>query len=263
MDFDNTRGPFKVLVFSKTSGFRHKSIPAGISGLRRLAESSRRAESACPPFAVEASEDARLFTEESLSEYRVVVLLNSSGEFLDNEQLEALKRFVRSGGGVVGIHCASTGMPSGTAESVVDGDGWYGRMIGAAFTEHPVPQHGVIRAQAAAHPIVSRGLDGDGQGLRLMTASAGPGCYERRWFDEWYNFSANPRAANGVDVLLVVDEASYEGGTLGSDHPVMWCHEFEGGRSFYTALGHFDAAYEDDMFMGHVLNGILWTAGLV
>lgn len=256
--------PLKVLVFSKTSAFRHECIPAGIRALQRLAEESQKSGSTCPSFVVENSEDATLFTPYNLAEYRVLVLLNVSGEFLNTLQLEALKTFVHSGGGVVGIHCASTGMPSQDPDSV-DKDGWYSKMLGAFFTEHPEPQEGLIRVEDTVHPIVVRGLHGDGCGLQKMTESGeGNGkAFERKWFDEWYNFKDHPRTAHQVHVLLTVDEGSYHGGALGADHPLIWCQEFEGGRSFYTALGHFDEAYEEEMFMGQVLGGILWTAKLI
>lgn len=83
---------------------------------------------------------------------------------------------------------------------------------------------------------------------------------QMKWFDEWYNFKANPRSRNGVHVLMSVRETSYKGGAMGEDHPIAWCQDFDGGRSFYTALGHFDEAYADSFFVTHILNGIFWVA---
>jgi len=243
---------FQVLVFSKTVDYRHDSIPAGIEGLRRLAADSMSSSVSPAPFTVTASEDAGLFTEAGLAQYRVIVLCQNSGDFLDADQLAALKGFVRGGGGVVGIHCAAFGMPTRD----VDTEGWYGRLIGAQFSDHPEPQTGIVRVVDPGHTLVARG-----SGLKAMKATA-DATYTWACFDEWYNFTADPRD-NGIHVLLAVDETSYQGGKHGSDHPIAWCQEFEGSRSFYTALGHFDAAYADETFMAHVLNGILWTARLI
>lgn len=220
----NDEETFRIFVFSKTAGYRHDSIPAGVESLRQLADTTKL-------FTVEASEDASLINSEALSQFKVVVFLSTSGEFLTTEQLNALKAFTTKGGGFVGIHCASEGMRS---------DPWYGQLVGSYFTDHPKPQHGVVKVENKDHVIVS----------------GFPPKFN--WHDEWYNFEWNPR--NNVTVLLSIDESGYEGGTMGNDHPLAWCREFEGGRSFYTSLGHFDEAFQDEAFMKHLLNGILWTA---
>ncbi|KAI5865206.1 glycosyl hydrolase [Durotheca rogersii] len=214
---------FAVLIFSKTAGYRHESIAAGIEAIQRLGTSSGA-------FTVDASEDAFLINAENLSRYAVVIFLQTSGNFLDGEQLAGLQAYVRSGGGFVGIHCAAAAM---------EREPWYGELIGAVFTDHPEPQAGVVDVESRDHTIVS--------GL--------PENWE--WYDEWYNFSKNPRAK--VTVLLSIDETTYQGGKLGDDHPLAWCREFDGGRSFYTSLGHFRDAYKDRRFMSHILNGILWA----
>ncbi|KAI3391152.1 hypothetical protein diail_7819 [Diaporthe ilicicola] len=239
---------FSVLVFSRTDGYRHDSIPAGIAALNELALSSHDSP---VPFNVDATEDAIVFNTATLAQYRVIVFLQASGEFFDNEiQLDALKHFVRSGGGVVGVHCASTGLPSSE---------WYGHLIGGVFTHHPEPQNGTVVVEDPGHPILSHGAAVRGSATKLPLS--GP-TLEFDWHDEWYNFAANPRTQDGVHVLLTVKEKSYTGGNMGADHPIAWCHEFDGGRAFYTALGHFDEAYQDLQFMGQLHNGIIWAAGL-
>lgn len=191
------------------------------------------------PFSVHATEDAIVFNPSTLAQYRVIVFLQSSGEFFTNDlQLSALKEFVHSGGGVVGIHCASTGLPSSK---------WFGRLVGAVFTDHPEPQDGTVIIEDPRHPITSSG-------------SSLLGATHLEWFDEWYNFETNPKRENAVRVLMSVRETSYTGGTMGEEHPVAWCQEFEGGRSFYTALGHFEEAFSNTWFMNQILNGILWAA---
>lgn len=239
---------FSVLVFSRTNGYRHDSIEAGISALKDLAISSHDSS---VPFNVDTTEDAIVFNPATLAQYRVIVFLQASGEFFDNElQLDALKQFVRAGGGIVGIHCASTGLPSSA---------WYGSLIGGVFTDHPEPQTATVVVEDPGHPILSRGtaLASNGAGESL-----GGHEMEFKWHDEWYNFKANPRAQDGLHVLLTVRETSYGGGHMGVDHPIAWCHEFEGGRVFYTALGHFDEAYQDLSFMGQMINAIIWAAKL-
>ncbi|KAI1390500.1 glycosyl hydrolase [Hypoxylon trugodes] len=215
---------FAVFIFSKTAGYRHESIPAGIEGIQRLGDSSGA-------FTVDSSEDASLINAKNLSRYAVVIFLQTSGDFLTRDQLVGLQSYVRSGGGFVGIHCAACGM---TREP------WYNELIGAVFTDHPEPQRGVLAAENEDH---------------FITSSL-PAKWE--WFDEWYNFDRNPRAV--VTVLLSIDEKTYTGGKHSEDHPIAWCREFDGGRSFYTSLGHFDGAYSDQKFMSHILNGILWAA---
>lgn len=241
--------PLGVLVFSKTAAFRHDSIPAGISAFQRLADQSQSAQRRLPrPFTVTATEDASVFTDAGLAEFGVIVLLQCSGDFLTRTELDALRRFVRAGGGIVAVHCASTGMPS---------DPWYGRLIGAVFTDHPVPQPGVVTMDDANHAIV-RGTVGKGKGT--WHGAPDRGCVRWEWFDEWYNYAQNPRLVGDIHVLYSVDESTYTGGKHGQDHPIAWAHEFEGGRCFYTALGHFDEAYSDEAFLGQLLNAIGWTS---
>ncbi|KAF2251258.1 glycosyl hydrolase [Trematosphaeria pertusa] len=222
--------PFPILIFSKTSSYRHASIPTSISALRALAASTHL-------FTADASEDAEAaITPSSLSRYAVVVLLQCTGAFLTPAQVSALRGFVRAGGGIVGIHAAAAGMPL---------DAWYGALIGAQFESHPEPQMGNV-------------LVGDDAGHWILGGSGGGG--RSGWMDEWYNFKSHPRGNAGLNVLLKGDAKSFTGGTMGEDHPLSWCQEFEGGRSFYTALGHFEEAYGDKWYMDQVFRGILWAA---
>ncbi|KAI0396860.1 carboxylesterase-like protein [Xylariaceae sp. FL0594] len=228
---------FRVFVFSKTAGYRHASIPAGIRGLEQLGASSGL-------FTVEASEDASLINYAHLSQFKVVIFLSTSGEFLNAEQIAGLRTYMSKGGAFVGIHCASAGMYT---------EPWYGEeLVGAYFADHPAPQDGVFR------------VDKESKGHVIVSGYSDTGLPEFKWFDEWYNFKSNPRGKDGLTVLLSTDKSLFEGGTTGDDHPLAWCRELGegGGRSFYTALGHFDEAYSDEGFMRHVLNGILWTARL-
>ncbi|KAK3325111.1 ThuA-like domain-containing protein [Apodospora peruviana] len=257
--------PFKVLIFSKTAGYRHASIPAGISALQRLALSSL---SSSNPFTAEATEDPSVFDSASSlsSTYRVIILLQCSGDFLSPSQLSSLQSFIEIPSspkkGIVAIHCASCGHPSSE---------WYtNKAIGASFSDHPEPQKGIVRVVDLTHPILVGSLGKGDKGVwtnrKAETKEEEQEEWEWEWLDEWYNFKTHPLQVKDqrIHVLLTVDEASYKGGNHGDDHPIAWCREFDGpgNRSFYTALGHFDEAYKDEGFMSQLLGGILWTAGV-
>ena len=214
----------RVLVFSATKEFRHASIPAGVTAIRELG--ARHA------FAVTATENARWFTDRRLRRFAVVVFLSTTGDVLDGAQQAAFRRYIRRGGGFAGVHAA--------ADTEYGWD-WYGRLLGARFLRHPAVQPATIRVVDRRHPS-TRSLP-------------------RRWqrTDEWYDFRAQPR--RGVRVLAWLDESTYAGGTMGARHPIAWCRRFEGGRSWYTALGHTEASYAEPRFRAHLLGGIRWAAG--
>jgi cytochrome c len=216
----------RVLVLSKTAGFRHASIPAGVAAIRRLGERNG--------FAVDATEDAGRFSGDGLKPYRAVVFLSTTGNFLDTAaERTALQHFVERGGGWVGIHAAAD------AER-----GWprYEELVGARFARHPAVQPATIHVTDRNHPA---------------TASL-PAVWHRT--DEWYDFDHNPRAR--VHVLATVDGATYRGGGMGPDHPIAWCHTVGAGRSFYTALGHTTESFSEHLFLDHLLGAIRWASGL-
>jgi type 1 glutamine amidotransferase len=216
---------FTVLVFSKTTGFRHDSIPQGIAAIEALGAEHG--------FAVETTEDAARFSDAVLARYKVVVFLSTTGDVLDTGEKAAFERYIRSGGGFVGIHSASDteyGWP------------WYGRLVGTWFASHPQIQRATVHIANPDHPS-TKGL---------------PALWERT--DEWYNFLSNPRGA--VQILATLDEATYSGGAMGADHPIVWCQEIEGGRSWYSAMGHTKESYAEPLFRLHLLGGIESAAGI-
>ncbi|MBI5914644.1 MAG: ThuA domain-containing protein [Bacteroidetes bacterium] len=218
-----TGGKFNVLVFSKTAGFRHASIPDGIAAIKKLGQENN--------FGVEATEDAAFFTKEKLTGYKVVVFLSTTLDVLNDQQQQAFEGFIRSGGGFLGIHAA--------ADTEYEWP-WYGKLVGGYFESHPKPQEAVIRVKNASH-ISTKHLPAD------WTCT-----------DEWYNYkNLNP----DVQVLCQLDESTYEGGKNGANHPIAWYHEYDGGRAFYTGRGHTPEAYSEPLFLQHVLGGILWAAG--
>ncbi|MDT0482793.1 ThuA domain-containing protein [Streptomyces doebereineriae] len=214
----------RVLVFSKTAGFRHDSIPDGVAAVKQLGETGG--------FTVDATEDANAFTPRNLRRYDAVVFLSTTGDVLDPTQQRAFEGYIRNGGGYVGIHAA--------ADTEYDW-AFYGGLAGAYFQSHPAIQPATVVAEDRAHPSTS--------GL--------PPTWNRT--DEWYNYRSNPR--DRAHVLASLDESSYTGGTMNGDHPIAWCQDYQGGRAFYTGLGHTKESYTDPAFRGHVLGGIRYAIG--
>ena len=213
--------PERVLVFSRTTGFRHDSIPTAEATLRTLATEAG--------FAADHSEDSADINAANLARYRVVVFASTTGDILDASQQQALRNFVRGGGGFVGVHAAS--------DTEYDWP-WYGRLVGAYFLSHP---------PGLQSTLVQPERDGKPAGKQWPVR------------DELYNYRSNPRGQ--VSVVATIDERTYEGGTMGADHPVTWCHAFEGGRSWYTGLGHDGAVYEDTNFRAQLRRGLRYAAG--
>ncbi|MFJ9638689.1 ThuA domain-containing protein [Streptomyces sp. NPDC101178] len=214
---------YDVLVFSKTAGFRHDSIPAGVTALRQLGAANN--------FTVTATEDAAAFTSANLAGYEAVVFLSTTGDVLNAAQQNAFEGYIEAGGGYVGIHAA--------ADTEYDW-AWYGGLAGALFKSHPHIQPATVRVEDRAHDA---------------TAHLGP-TWQRT--DEWYDYRTNPRTS--AHVLASLDESSYSGGTMGGDHPIAWCKEYRGGRAFYTGGGHTAESYAETAFRRHVLGGIRWAA---
>jgi len=217
-----------VLVFSKTAAFRHSSIPAGIQAIRGLGDEHG--------FTVEATEDAGAFTTANLDRFDAVVWLSTTGDVLDASQQAAFEEYIRSGGGYAGVHAASDTEYTWS---------WYGGLVGSYFNGHPAIQSATVDVADGVHPSTSH--------------------LPERWqrTDEWYNFQSNPRGK--VHVLATLDETSYApgGGAMGNDHPIAWCHYYQGGRSWYTGMGHGDESFADPAFRQHLAGGILWAAGAV
>lgn len=216
---------FNVLVFSKTAGWRHDSIPAAAAAIQELGKQH--------DFNVSWTEDAgAAFKDEELRKYQAVVFLLTTGDILDAAQKAAFERYIHAGGGYVGVHSAADtefGWP------------WYARLVGHMFDQHPAIQTAVLKVADRNFPGMERFSP-----RSLAT-------------DEWYNFHP---AASKLSYLLTVDEASYQPGpkAMGGFHPISWYHRFENGRAFYTALGHLPASYSDPLLRHHLYGGIYWAA---
>ena len=226
---------FSALIFSKTAAFRHtECVPQGTVAIAQMA--AKRG------FEVDATENADAFTDANLADYDVVIFLCTTGDVLDDAQQAAFERYIRAGGGYAGIHSAS--------DTEYDW-AWYGGLVGAYFLDHP---GGANQFQVATMNVEDR-------------RSAATRRLGRTWTreEEWYNFRSNPR--DDVHVLLSVDESTYDprgytGSTGMGDHPISWCQPYDGGRAFYTALGHKGVYWEEPKLLSHVLGGIEMAAGV-
>ena len=224
----HSTGAFRVLVFSKTLGFRHASITNGVQALRDLGSQNG--------FAVDATEESGEFTATNLARYTAVVLLSTTGDVLNPDQESALKSYLLGGGGLMAIHGAVFG-----PQACEDKWAWYGEMFCSAFTNHSSVVPATVHLDDTVHAS-NRGL---------------PSSWGRT--DEWYNFTGNPRGCSRV--LATLDESSYVGGKMGKDHPIAWCRQVGQGRMWYTGMGHTESSFAEPLFRKHLLGGILVAAG--
>jgi len=223
-------GKPRVLVFSKTKGFRHASIPNGIAAIKKLGLENG--------FDVDTTENADMFNEDTLKQYSAVIFLSTTGDVLDYRQEAAFERYIQAGGGYVGVHAA--------ADTEYDW-GWYGRLVGAYFLDHP----GIHDK----FPNVQEGIliveDQTNNATKHL-----PKQWKRT--DEFYSYKKlNP----DVKVLLTIDEKSYQGGHKMGNHPMAWYHDYDGGRAFYTELGHTPESYTEENYLKHLLAGIQYAIG--
>lgn len=213
----------RILVFSKTAKFRHSSIDAGKAAIMKLGLENG--------FQVDTTENGKYFKEGQLQKYAAVIFLNTTGDVLDYPQQADFERYIQAGGGFVGVHAAT--------DTEYDWK-WYNGLVGAYFNGHPKIQDAKLNCLNHEHPSTS--------------------FLEKQWDkkDEWYNFKdINP----DINVLLAIDETSYKGGTNGENHPMSWYHDYDGGKAFYTGMGHADETYQDSLFLKHLLGGIQYAIG--
>ena len=213
----------KLLVFSKTAGYRHQSIEAGKVALVKLGNEQG--------YDVDTTENAAYFNDDSLKNYSAIVFLSTTMNILNAPQEISFKRYIQAGGGFVGIHAA--------ADTEYDWS-WYNQLLGAQFLSHPKQQEAVINVVDKSNISTSHLPD-----------------KWKRW-DEWYSYK---NIGTDLKVLLSLDEKTYEGGKNGDNHPIAWYHDFDGGRAFYTGLGHTDESYVEPLFLKHLLGGIKYAVG--
>ena len=228
------QGQFKALLVTKTAGWHHESIHAGVTAIEHLA--ARNA------FSLVWHQAGVSLTPKYLEQFHVLIFLNTTGDILTEVEQQAVEGFIRSGKGFVGIHSASDTEYNWP---------WYTKLVGRMFHIHPAIQTAKLRFTENSFP----GLEGftDGQW----------------WTDEWYEFG--PELVPDLQYILAVDESTYnpvadwadkkiKGTGMGVYHPIAWFHQYDGGRSFYTALGHVPAVYDELAFQKHLYAGIFWAA---
>ena len=223
-------GKPKILVFSKTTGYHHESIADGNIAIGKLGDLNS--------FDVDTTTDAQMFDEDSLEQYSAVVFLNTTGDVLNSYQEASFERYIQAGGGFVGIHAA--------ADCEYDW-GWYGRLTGAYFLDHPGISDTFPNVQEGVLNIV----DKDNAATKHLPAQ-----WKRT--DEYYSFK---KISKDVKVLISIDEKSYRGGKNGDNHPMAWYHDYDGGRSFYIAMGHTRESFSEEPYLKLLLGGIQYAIG--
>jgi uncharacterized protein len=223
---------FRALLITKTAGWHHESINEGVAAIKELANRNY--------FEVQWHQDAVSITDKYLENFQLLIFLNTTGDIFKEEEQKAIERFIQSGKGYAGIHSAS--------DTEYDWP-WYTKLVGRMFHIHPVIQSATLKLTNNKFP-----------GLQGLANSP-------LWTDEWYEFS--PEKTSGLNYILAVDESTYNpnvqwgekiGKGMGSFHPLSWYHEYDGGRAFYTALGHLPAIYSNQSFLDHIYAGIFWAA---
>lgn len=221
ISFTTAKKTPRILVYAKTKGFHHASIPAGLAAIQQLGAENG--------FAVDTTTDSSYFVPKTLKKYAAVVFMSTTGNILNAEQQTAFEKYIQSGRGFVGVHAAT--------DTEYDWP-WYNQLVGAYFKSHPKQQEAVLNIVDDTH-ISTKHL---------------PKTWKR--FDEWYNFkSIQPN----LNILITIDEKSYTGGANGDPHPMAWYHDFDGGRAFYTEFGHTDESFKDPLFLQHLLGGIRYA----
>ena len=221
---------FTVLVFTETgtgTAEYHASTPAGVEAIRALGRQHN--------FAVSVTDDSDggVFTEDNLKKFRAVIFLNTSGAILTGAQKHAFESYYEDGGGMLAVH--------GAIDTEPDWE-FFSELLGTrAEGEESALEEATIKVADRVHDA-SKEL---------------PEYWQHA--DQFYNFTDNVRGFSHV--LATVDEDTYDGGEMGADHPVAWCKDYQGGRSFYTAGGHTAASYADPEFAEHLGGAIDWAAG--
>ncbi|MEO8711125.1 MAG: ThuA domain-containing protein, partial [Parafilimonas sp.] len=221
----------KVLVFSLTKGFHHESIPDGIAAIQKLGQENN--------FDVDTTTNPDMFNDSTLKNYSAVIFLSTTGDVLNYRQEAAFERYIQSGGGFVGVHSAT--------DTEYDW-GWYGRLVGAYFYDHP----GIHDSFPNVQPGVLNVVDQTNISTKHLPK-------EWKRTDEFYSFKKFDSA--DVHVLITIDESSYQGGKRMGYHPMAWYHEYDGGRAFYTELGHTKESYTEPDYLKHLLGGIQYAIG--
>ncbi len=222
----------RVLVYSGSTGYRHESIPAAVASIKSLGEKAG--------YTIDTSEDPEVFTAENLAKYQALVLVSNStdpkkpeSEWFQGPKRDALQGFLKAGKGVIGLHAAADSHYLW---------GWYGQMIGGYFERHPkgTPK-GVVTVVDAGHPATAKL----------------PKTLERN--DEWYYYKDFDPT---VRVLVTIDPKTIGDGEADvNPNPLVWCHDFGGGRVFYSALGHTNESWSEPYMIDLMTGALAYAVG--
>ena len=216
----SSNNSYSVLVITETKGWVHDSIESGLKLIQNIGNKNN--------FNVYHSDNSSVITYKKLKEIKTIIFLNTTEEILNDVEQKVMESFIKSGKGFVGVHAA--------ADTEYNWQ-WYGKLVGAYYRNHPEVMNGKILT--IIHKITNH-LD-----------------YEWEIEDEWYNFDY---VNYDINILLNLDEDSYIGGEHPDYHPITWYHEYDGGRSFYTGLGHTKEVYDDERFIKLLEKGILYAS---
>lgn len=218
---------FKALLVTTDNGWHHEALNYGVVALKEMATKNF--------FDLVYWENPKGFTDEYLKQFQVVIFLHTSGNIFDSAQKKVMERYIQSGKGFVGIHSAS---------DTEYGWEWYTKLVGRSFKTHPAVQTARLKVLDITFP-----------GLKALD--------DALWTDEWYEFT--PEKTSGLKYVLSVDETTYKPSNpsshgYGTMHPIAWYHDFDGGRAFYTALGHLPTHFSNQAFLDHLYAGIFYAA---
>jgi len=216
----------KILLFCKTAGFHHDAIEFGVPVILKLGAENN--------IDIDTTTNSEKFTAENLKQYKAVMFFNTTGDVLNDTQQAVFEKYIQGGGNFIGVHAAT--------DTEYEWP-WYGKLVGAYFVSHPSQQQASLNVVNRKH-ISTKHL---------------PEVWSRK--DEWYNFKW---VADGLNVLIYINENSYDpgNGKMGAKHPMAWYHEYDGGRAFYTELGHTKESYTDPLYLNHLLGGIKYALGV-
>ncbi|MEM9646518.1 MAG: ThuA domain-containing protein, partial [Planctomycetota bacterium] len=232
-DSPEPRDRIRILNFQGDSGYQHESKPEAKSMVEMLGKKNG--------WTVQSTADPEFLRQDRLAQFDAVIFNNNCGtdqRIFSDEQQRSLQAYIRGGGGFVGIHCAGAIWHEGG-----EFQGWYEKLIGTRLVSHPHVQDATLIVENSCHHCTAH--------------------LPKEWAikDEWHKFSYNPR--EHVNVLISLDESSYQGDDavkMGGDHPFTWYQYYDGGRSFFTSLGHTVDVYKNADFQKLVEGGIVWAA---
>ena len=230
----------KVLVFGGTGWYRHPETAAINGWLSRLSDELK--------MQVDVTESAKDIST-ILSRYQVLILNNSNQltKILDQKQRKVIEEWYNKGGGIVALHAALVRQTEWA---------WLSKLGGCDFDSDSE----YLKARVIVDPLAKNHPTVKGHGMSFMYTA------------DWTNHTESVTGKPGFQVLLRVDESTYEpvreffqdrgGKAMGKDHPIAWTNTLN-GRFFYTELGHDVRSLETPFGRQHIIEAIRWAAKII